>query len=291
MDPGMLLAMMEQFSPQRQQQEQLQLQALAQQLAQGAAQEQRAQEQFLASQAQAQQLNPIEVQLRQAALAQIPQQQEAAQLAAEAARFGLGQQQAMAPLAQQQAAAQIAATQAGPQHQAASLDLQRQQLAQTGSHYTALERAQDEENQLSRMGMALNALSPQHRVPGVELNQAGLGEAFGGLLRPSGNPAALNQFAAAGNPAAAQQYLAANPEVRDMAGVDPKVLELLATGAVGGGAAAVAPGAIPMAPPPEPVSPWTWLAGPPGYGVGKLANWMGHNRGFTEYERQRRTVK
>lgn len=241
MDSGSLLALMDRFDPHRQQQEALQLQSLQQQLELQRASEERAQQQFLASQAQAQQLNPIEVQLRQAALARIPQEQAAAQLGQEQAQFGLEQSRAMAPLLQQQLGAQIAAAQAAPQHQAGMLDIQRQQLAQAAAQQAAEAKAQQEKTQLSRYGMSLEAL--QKGVPGVALDPSQLGAMSGGALRPAGTLGALNQFMTAGDPTGAQQYIGEHPEVQ----VPPEIAQILATSPAaggGGGAAPTTPGAV-----------------------------------------------
>jgi hypothetical protein len=295
MGTGDLLALMQQFDPQKQQQEQLQLQVLAQQLALGQAQEGRQAEIHAAAQARAQQLDPLNFAIQQALVNRIPAQDEAAQAAAAAARLGqeqaeftLGQQRTNAPIQSANLQAQLAASLYGPQAQQEQTAIQRQAAENQAAHYASQDAAAKQKADAERLNVVLNAAAAG--LPGVKIAPGMLGEASGGLLQPAGTVPAFNAAVAQQGPAAGQEYVTNNPEVTKMEGYDPKVLSILAASAAAG-TGAEAPGAIPMAPPPEPVSNWTWMAGPPGYSVGKLANWMGHNRGFTEYERQRRTVK
>jgi hypothetical protein len=289
---------MERFDPQKQQQQVLTNQALAQQLELGRAAEERAQAVHAATQARQQQLDPLALQLQQALVNRIPQQDEAAQAAAAAARLGqeqaeftLGQQRTNAPIQQANLQAQLAASLYGPQAQQEQTAIQRQAAENQAAHYAVQNEAAKQKADAERLNVLLNAAAAG--LPGMKIAPGMLGEASGGLLQPAGTPEAFGAAYAQG-PEAANAYLTANPEVRSNPNTDQKLLEKLSAGALPGTGAGTEPvplSAIPMAPPPEPVSNWTWMGGPATYGVGRLANWMGHNRGFTEYERQRRTIK
>jgi len=260
MDPGDLLMMMEKFDPRKQQQEQLANQALMQQLGLGLTSDERAAATHAAAQARQQQLDPVTLEaarnnaaIAAGGVARLPLEQEAAQYAANLARFNFGQAEADAPLARAAKEAAFAASLAGPQFQHDQLALQRSEAERKALHDAAVLKATEDQNRNTRLGTVLDVLR-QGGVPGMVPNAVDIATMSGNLLRPAGSEAALNQFLTAGDPTGGQRYLTEHPEVKPT----PEMAAILAKGAAGGTSTGTVPGAGAQAPVPlDPNAPLT----------------------------------
>lgn len=288
MDPQLLLALMAQFDPQRQQAEQLMLQERQQGLQLRQDEASRAAQQFAMAQERASQFDPLQEQLlaAQVAAAQgqnqlLPQTLAGGETELAAKQFALQQSQELAPIARQQAAAQLAATQAGPGNATRALDLEQRQLEQVAAHQAALQQSQEEQNQVMRTEAVLRAMQTGG-VPGMQPNPEAMATATGGMLRPAGTMTGFNQLLGQGQPAEALSYLDTNPQLRE--GLDPQLLTQLAMQATGG----QMPGAGGSGLPQPEIAPAPWWSGltmgmEPGY---RLIDYLGRLRGQSEAERQ-----
>jgi hypothetical protein len=236
-DPLALMAMMQQFDPERKQQEQLQMQQLRQQIMMQQAAEQRAQEQHVAARERAGRVDPITEQTTQAALdlargqvGMLPQQQEEAQQKAALARFAFEQAQANAPLEAATRQATLAAQLSIPAHHETMAGIEREKMGLTGRHYDIMEKEQQNQLEAAKQDAALKfILGGGATAAGMPIDQARLGQMTQGALRA---PGTMDEFSKL-TPEQQLPYLTTHPEVKPMVPPDVSARIFSGTGQPG----------------------------------------------------------